>query len=205
MQMRNFRLISMLAAIALICTNAHADVITFDALNLNPLVGSQTEGAFTYQVISGVNWRIDNTNGNPGSALSTGFPGLPGTGDRVDFFLTGGGLFTFDSVDFASAFNSPASDTVHFFGEVGGMITQQLLAVVSNSTTFQTAVSGFSAPIDRLRVQVNAVGISPLQLDNFVFTPVAAVPEPSSIAMFGVGAVGLVFARRKRRQTKLTA
>ena len=33
----------------------------------------------------------------------------------------------------------------------------------------------------------------------------APVPEPSSIAMFGIGALGLIFARRKRQQTKLAA
>lgn len=38
---------------------------------------------------------------------------------------------------------------------------------------------------------------------NFTYTT-AAVPEPSSIAMLGIGAIGL-FARRKRQQMKLAA
>ena len=33
----------------------------------------------------------------------------------------------------------------------------------------------------------------------------APVPEPASIAMWGLGAIGLVFARRKRQQKKLAA
>ena len=33
----------------------------------------------------------------------------------------------------------------------------------------------------------------------------ATVPEPASIAMWGLGALGLVFARRKRQQMKLAA
>lgn len=46
---------------------------------------------------------------------------------------------------------------------------------------------------------------SPL-LDNVTVSLLpAAVPEPSSIAMFGIGAIGMMFARRKRQQTKLAA
>ena len=33
----------------------------------------------------------------------------------------------------------------------------------------------------------------------------SAVPEPASIAMWGLRAIGLVFARRKRQQMKLAA
>jgi PEP-CTERM motif len=40
--------------------------------------------------------------------------------------------------------------------------------------------------------------------DNFLLTD-NAVPEPASIAMWGIGAVGLMFARRKRQQKKLPA
>lgn len=43
--------------------------------------------------------------------------------------------------------------------------------------------------------------------DNFLLTDntAAPVPEPASLAMWGLGAVGMMFARRKRQQKKLTA
>lgn len=51
-------------------------------------------------------------------------------------------------------------------------------------------------------------GSGTVALDDFTFnavTSAAPVPEPSSIAMWGLGALGLMFARRKRQQKKLAA
>ncbi len=45
-------------------------------------------------------------------------------------------------------------------------------------------------------------------IDNITYGTVrtaSAVPEPASLAMWGLGAIGLVFARRKRQQMKLAA
>jgi hypothetical protein len=45
-------------------------------------------------------------------------------GDEIDFFLTGGGLFTFDSFDFAAFAHTTTPDTLNFIGEVNGETTQ---------------------------------------------------------------------------------
>ena len=42
-------------------------------------------------------------------------------------------------------------------------------------------------------------------LSDVLTVPGSPVPEPASLAMWGVGAIGLVFAGRKRRQLKLAA
>lgn len=43
-----------------------------------------------------------------------------------------------------------------------------------------------------------------VMFDNLTYASSTAVPEPASLAMWGLGAVGLMFARRKRQQRKLS-
>jgi hypothetical protein len=127
-----------------------ADIITFGTQEIDALFGSTTEGAFTYKVVSGLTWGLVTKIGNPPASLTTGDVAIPTGGQEIDFFLTGGGKFTFDSFD-AAEFSSGTSDTVDFIGEVGGVQTQHLDNFGSSSTTFQTMNPGFSAPIDLLR------------------------------------------------------
>ncbi len=172
---------SMIAvAITSVVIPATATTITFENLDINPLTDSQTEGDFTYEVISGNVWVILPGNGNPASSLTPGFNSPPFAGDTIEFFLTDGGLFTFDSFDFAS-FITSTSNTVNFFGEVDSVDTESLLGINSNTTTFSTQDPGFGAAIDRLRIEVGFGGNNSLLLDNLEFTPVAieSVPEPS--------------------------
>ncbi len=59
------------------------------------------------------------------------------------------------------------------------------------STAFQKSINGDENP-----VQSNSLAL---------FGDSAPVPEPASIAMWSLGALGLMFARRKRQRMKLTA
>src|SRR5262245_46222712 len=99
------RAVTMRAALALLLCGvgqAKADTITFGTQSVVPLTGSHTEGAFTYDVVSGGQWGLLSGVGNPPASLSTGATNSPSPGDRIDFFRTGGGLFTFDSFDWAT-------------------------------------------------------------------------------------------------------
>jgi len=199
--------LAFLAVVVCLCSYtltgaARADTITFGTKTVVPLTGSNTEGAFTYEVVSGKQWGLLSGIGNPAASLSTGATNAPSVGDEIDFFLTGGGSFTFDSFDWATFGTN--SDKVNLFGEVGGVTTQQLPNVgAASATAFHTVLPGFSAPIDRLRVVVASAGDIDLDLDNFVFTPQGsvAVPEPSSLTLLSIGGAGLLgygWRRRKR-------
>lgn len=81
----------------------------------------------------------------------------------------------------------------HIFG--GGTVSSTFTSL----TTATVATLNFSNLASVDFIASSDAGLDNIRLDT------AAVPEPSSIAMFGVGALGLVFASRKRQQKKLTA
>lgn len=172
--------------------SASADVITFGNTQVIPLTGTTTEGAFTYEVISGSQWGLQTNFGNPPGVLSTGPQAAPNIGDRIDFYLTGGGLFTFDQFDFGG-FANATSDGVNFIGSVNFVVTHTLLGIVSTSSTFQT-MAGFGGPIDRLSIIISSVGVTDLGLDNLVLTQ---VPVPGTLVLFLSGLLLVGFARKK--------
>lgn len=176
-----------------------ADLITFEDLEIDRLdqAGPLIEGAFTYEATQGEGWELQPFFGNPASALVTFFNDEGAlAGDMVDITLTGGGAFTFSSVDIASIAGS-ATDQVTIFGYLGGVEIGSLL-LSTTSTSFVTIASSFSGPIDLLRLKVTVGGASnALIIDNIQLTT-TAVPEPASLAMLTAGGLGL-FVRRRRR------
>ena len=91
--------------------------------------------------------------------------------------------------------------TVQFFainGSLLGTITQG----ISGDGSF-----GFRATAgEQIRgVSITNTDSGGIGYDNVTFNAVSEVPEPASVAMWGLGALGLVFARRKRQQMKLAA
>jgi hypothetical protein len=207
------RKLSLAAAVLFTSTLAaagRADTVTFGDLNYDPLVtaGAQTESGFTYEVSSGDAWAVTSEQGNPSSALATYYnSGIPTSGDTVVFTRAGGGNFTFVSVDTWTLGGPGESDVVSISGYLGGSLVGSILldsVPVSPSDPYATVLSTFAGAIDRLEVTVvesffeSPFRINSRILDNFEFGTAAAVPEPSSLALAGVG--GLVVAVLARRR-----
>jgi hypothetical protein len=175
-------------------TLAHAEVIGFSAFD-GAAPASFIEGSFTFTRVAGVQACFDTT-GNPGQQFSLGCGQAPAIGDRYDVTRTGGGLFKF--TQFQTDDGGGVSDTMQFLGEVNSVVTQQLLNVSQSNGLWTTRTTGFSAPIDRLRMEISAVGTAYLRLDNLVLTPAsAAVPEPSAALPVGIALLVAGYLRRR--------
>jgi hypothetical protein len=147
---------------------ASASTVTFGTTNgSSPIDQPQIEGDITYQVVSGM-WFKYGLEGNPPASLVTF---LPTPGNVLEFSTISGVPFTFDSFDFAS-FANQQSDKVNFIGEFNSVDTQQLLNFNTSNANFSTQNPGFSAPIDKLRIELVSGDLAALLLDNLVFTPI---------------------------------
>ena len=139
----------------------------------------------------------DDASGQPGTLLSS-FTELVSIIDSV-----GAGAFNERvHVDFSSLLNL-AAGTIYWIG------------MTSTDKDFtQTGLTDPGFPDDSRMAQFNGgdtfshfthVGVGDMAFRLWSDSPAAvAVPEPTSLAMLGIGALGLIFARRKRRQTRLS-
>ena len=182
-------------AVWLVCAHAAgAAVITFGTQELDDLqsAGVRTEGAFRYQA-SGAGWDLAPV-GNPSAALATVWSGPgPAIGDTVDVTAVGGGLFTFDSIDFRGANDGECHDLI-LRGYLAGVASGDALSLTGSPVAFQTVPSGFAGPVDLLRIELTGfLGASALITDNIRVTP---VPEPASLL------TGLLLLAPSRRLTR---
>lgn len=205
-----FSLVVVVTSAITLTGQSDAAVITFSNKSLDPLLssGPQSEAGFTYEATVGIGWEVTTEEGNGPSALVTFYNGENGAvGDRVEFSRNGGGLFSFDSIDFRTILES-GSDQVTIRGLLGGVETESLVLNTS-SLSYQTVLSGFTTVIDLLRVEISDDGGNAMVLDNLVLTEVAspsAVPEPGTLALLSLGGIGLAAGKlRKRRKTTAAA
>jgi hypothetical protein len=135
------------------------------------------------------------------------------TGALVDIFLTGGGLFTFNSFQIASICNGDCSpaivggpdvQSVDFIG-LKASATQYTLADQFTTTffSFSTRNSGVGSgvQIDTLRLRINRAGTGRQILDNINLTPIPRVSEPSALLLLGsaLASLGVGLSRLKKK------
>ncbi|MDA9856660.1 PEP-CTERM sorting domain-containing protein [Rubripirellula sp.] len=141
---------------------------------------------------------------------STDFAGstalAPFRDDTHTFQRIDGSPFSLVSFDYAETYRVFGAGSVTFTGIFagGGSINK----VVTNDGIFGFETATFAGFNNLSSVSFSFGGSDDVrfQLDN-INVNVAAVPEPSSLAMFGIGAgvMGLVSIRRRRRERKQAA
>jgi len=119
---------------------------------------------------------------------------LTGGSDPADFF-TFTGLTSGDDFSITFARGAGASFSVFDFGIVGGAT----VALMPLGMATQTGVLGGTSLTIGVTDTRNLNGFAEGYSVSLSETP-AAVPEPSSAAIFAVGLAGLAVARRKRRR-----
>jgi hypothetical protein len=185
--------------LALAPTSAMAitEVIDFDDHNASP-ADLQTEGVFSYNTQSGTSWQYNSVVGNPASSLISG-TNIPTIGDTFQLFLTGGGLFSLTSFDFATA--GGPSDTIAFIPVTSGVEGAALCSHNTSNTSFVTdSACSPSTSMDHLFMRITAGSGSTnfLVIDNIALDTVAA-PEPASLFLLAAGLFGVVARSRKSK------
>lgn len=188
------------AALALSSLTASAATLTFGNADVDKLntQGVRTEAGFQYQATTGAGWELQTVYAQGGAALTTFFNGEgSAVGDRVEFSKVGGGVFSFDSIDYRTI-QSSDGDNVTITGFLNNAVVS-FIGLGPGTTTFLTA-AGFAGAIDMLRIEVSTTGNNAMLFDNLVLGDVRQqpLPIPGSLALVALGLAGLAVAKRRR-------
>jgi len=148
-------------------------------------------GDYTLTMTHGHNWGASaGHNGNGTDWIINDSVGLS------SFTRTDLGTFDLTSIDLAVWSNSYSSGSTTFTGFLNGVQTDQM--IVNYDSDWTTYYFGFMN-IDSL--QFFSTNVFSLGLDNVVVneSASASVPEPSIIALMGLGILGIGLSRRKLR------
>ena len=186
--------VAAIAALGLsaIVTDVSAAVISFDAAEDGDFALGETysENGYTIEVVQGEHF------GFVDGALYFG----PGDGfapyeNIVSFKRDDGGLFSFNSLDFASMTDGTDSELVHLQALIDGEVVETYYNIFSTTNVFETLDPSFRNFIDELRiVSIDGGRHAAIIFDNI---DVSEVPLPAAVWMFLAGLGGLGFARKK--------
>jgi hypothetical protein len=177
---------------------SNAGLITFNGTasdgDYTSLPGSYTEAGFTLTNNSGSNYFVDNdfsTNLNSWDDDVLEFNSL--TSSQATLTADGNINFDFSSA-FLGSFNSAASLTFEGFFAGGGSITQTFSLGLNTRALFN--FTGFNN-LSSLVISAPTDGMFALMDDLTVSA--SSVPEPSTLAIFALGIIGLASRRFKKQ------
>ena len=190
-----------LVSFALLCGTVQAAIIDFEEID-------NSSQAFSGSSLDSQGFNFSNTGGGSGAILhwaqSSTFNADPGgvtyshnySSSLTTFTEIGGGLFDLSSIDFGDVYNTGVSQTILVSGFFGGGGSSDLSFVTDTLAGLETFSMNWTGLTSVTWTETTG---SFLQLDNVVVNE--SVPEPSVIALFGLGLLGLSFARRRKAQS----
>lgn len=177
-----------LAGIVALCGagTASAATITFDGITPGSIGAALfTEAGFDLDIVNGF-------GGSEGAGLE--YERLAGTDGTLTITRSGGGTFTFDSVDLQLEYGADA--TVELQGYLLGALVGSDSYVVNSFSYLNFAASTLAGTaIDELLILAER-NFNGAAVDNLVLTP-AEVPAPAAALLLGLGAAALI--RRRAR------
>lgn len=201
----NIKRILSFVAVAFISTGAHATVILQD--NFDSEAGAAGNSSLNYNSFS--NWTVSNGTVDVVSNGGWGISCAGGSGKCVDLdgstgdagvltsswlsLAAGNYTFSFDISGNQRGYNSDS-----MIMTLGGFLNQSFSLASSDPWTTKTYNFTVSSATSDYIVFNHAGGDNVgIMLDNVSLTMTSNVPEPSSMILFGLGVLGLGFARRK--------